>query len=237
MPASSAMNEPSPGDVAALEQRPYEQAMVAQLLALHGYTMNGAGLAESARRLTDALASRVQLIFLDAPHTCSAQSVVDFYAPFPLRRPDPPHLTWWRASEDGEVYEGWERSVEVARAAADGLGPIGVLGFSQGAMLTSVLAALATRGEFPALRFAVLIAGGPPRARELAPLLEAPIRIPSLHVWGERDAVCSSRSPELAQRFEARTRHSLVWPGSHTFPAHGFPMRVIEDFVAAQLDE
>jgi predicted esterase len=206
--------------------------MSATVLALHGYTQHGKSFSLGVRPLSAALPPGVSFEFPDAPHTCPEESLASFYASLRAARPEPPHRAWWRASEDGQVYAGWEDTLELVTELMQRHTPIGVLGFSQGAILATLVAALSARGELPLLRFAVLIAGSAPRALALAPLLEAKIRIPSLHVWGRRDALCATRSPALVERFEAGTCHTLVWPGAHAFPTRGFPVQAIAAFIA-----
>lgn len=208
--------------------------MSGALLAFHGYTQNGAGFAAGAQPLVSLLPTGSSVIFPDAPHLCTADSVASFYARFPGARPQPPHRTWWRASDNGEVYGGWEETLALVRDLAERHAPLGVLGFSQGAMLATLVAALAARGELPPLRFAVLIAGRVPRALSLAPLLETKIRIPSLHVWGRRDGLCEPVAPELVKCFDPNSSNALIWSGSHVLPTQGFPARAIAAFVASQ---
>lgn len=207
------------------------------ILAFHGYTQNGQSFGAGVAPLAAAVAPRFGFVYPDAPHACPAESVSAFYAHFRGARPEPPHHTWWRATDDGSVYTGWERTREFMGELAERHGPIGVLGFSQGAMLATLFAALAARGELPPIRFAVLVAGGVPRAHVLAPLLETKIRVPTLHVWGRRDTLCATQAPELVERFEPEGCHTLLWPGSHVFPTRGFPVEVMAAFIAAHSPE
>jgi pimeloyl-ACP methyl ester carboxylesterase len=191
------------------------------ILVLHGYTMNAEILRMATMWPMERLAPKHELEFVDAPHTCSLAAVDRFYRQTGLTRPPGPHLTWWDASDDGRDYVGWEASIARLRQFASEGHCAGIIGFSQGAMMAALVAALASRGEFPALRFAVLIAGAKPRARALEPYFEAPIQLPSLHIWGERDALATLSGPSLAQCFDPGTRHTLIWPGGHVFPTRG----------------
>ena len=201
-------------------------------LFFHGYTQNAASFAAGAAPLTAAFPPSLKLIVPDAPHVCSEEAVAAFYANRRGTRPAPPYRTWWRASDNGEEYLGWEDTLTLVRQLVEAHSPVGVIGFSQGAMLGTLVAALSARGELPKLRFAVLIAGRVPRALALQPLIAEKIRVPSLHVWGKRDSYSTSLSPELVDRFEARSSHSLVWPGGHQLPTRGFVPRAIDQFIA-----
>ena len=135
--------------------------------------------------------------------------------------PPPPHRCWWDASDDGSEYRGWEVSLEQLRALCDRPGRVGLLGFSQGAIASTALAALHEHTQFPRLDFAILIAGRTPRANVFAPLLAAALRLPSLHIWGERDMGAAEACPALVEAFDAQSRQVVTWPGPHTVPERG----------------
>jgi predicted esterase len=176
-----------------------------KLIVLHGYTMNAAVMREHLGGLVELLESETELIFVDAPHTCSEAMVDRLYSIWKMPRLAPPHLTWWEATEDGREYQGWEETRERIRAAmADG--DVGFLGFSQGAILSTATVALAEHGELPPVRFAILVAGRTPRSDVLQPFLTRPLRTPSLHIWGAADTMATNLSEELSSRFDTTTR-------------------------------
>ncbi len=86
------------------------------LLALHGFTLNGAIMRQSLGALAERFEQHVELVCLDAPHTCSAGAVDRLYARLDVPRLPPPHLCWWDASDDGLVYNGWEETLALIRA-------------------------------------------------------------------------------------------------------------------------
>jgi predicted esterase len=196
------------------------------LLALHGFTMNGAGLRHMLAPLAARLGTAVQIDCPDAPNAASTESV-DRLAPLLGGvRAQPPHWQWWNASEDGQEYLGWAESLGVLRARAETLqqtlrangeqeGRLGVFGYSQGAAVAAALAALAERGEFPRLAFVVLVAGFLPRARAIAPLFEPRLTCPSLHVVGEQDPFGKHALP-LRDAFQ--DSELLHWGGGHQLP-------------------
>jgi predicted esterase len=203
---------------------------VATLLVLHGYTMNSDTMREHIAPLSAGFPPDVSLVIPAAPHACSEASVERFYAGTGLTRLPPPYLTWWDATDDGSEYRGWEQSRDALAALVEQHAPVGVLGFSQGAIVASVLSAMASRGILPGLSFVILVAGGTPRATALAPLFDDTIRIPSLHVWGERDGL-AERSRELSGRFDESTSSVVTWPGGHRVPPGGPAADAIADFV------
>lgn len=205
--------------------------MPTTLLALHGFTMNGPGLRHLLKDLEPRL-PHVSWVYPSAPHGASDESVAGVASLLGGFRPKPPNLEWWNAGTDGTAYRGWEESVSTLRVEAGRHESIGVLGFSQGAAVAALLAALAREGDFPALRFVVLIAGFLPRAPELASLFAPPLDLPSLHVFGKRDPF-AKHAPPLAERFVAEKRHLLAWEGPHTIPTSGAAADVLVEFVRA----
>jgi len=214
--------------------------MSTRLVALHGFTMNGAGLRHMLAELERRLAGVVELTCPDAPHVASQDSVAGLASFMGGFRAKPPNLEWWNASDDRRTYRGWQASRDAVRAEmerallaegrlAEGT-RLGLLGFSQGAAMAAVLAALSERGAFPRLSFVVLVAGFLPRADDLEPLFEPAIRVPSLHVWGDADRF-AKHSPGLLERFSPDTRQVLRWPGPHAVPSQGSEGDVLVEFV------
>ncbi|HET8935432.1 MAG TPA: hypothetical protein VFN67_18420 [Polyangiales bacterium] len=211
--------------------------MTLSVICLHGFTQNGQQLARQLASIAARLPPEIELIFPDAPHTCSAASVGRLAAMFRMEAPPPPHLCWWDASDDGSEYRGWEVAREQLRGLCDRPGRVGLLGFSQGAIASTALAALHEHAQFPALDFAILIAGRIPRAKVFAPLLAAPLHLPSLHVWGERDAGAPEACPALVEVFDAGSRQVVTWPGPHTVPERGPAADAIVSWLKRQLDQ
>lgn len=205
------------------------------LIALHGYTMNGTRLRLLGEELFRVLEQRVNLVFPDAPHVCTPEAAEAAFSAWRITPPEPPYLRWWRATDDGSVYEGWDASRSSVSELVPKGSPTIILGFSQGAMVAATLAALSAQGNFPSLRGVVLIAGGVPRARDLSPLFDLPIHVPSLHVWGERDPIASDSAPRLAECFEKTQRETVSWNGSHAIPQSGAPAATIASFVRERL--
>jgi pimeloyl-ACP methyl ester carboxylesterase len=206
-------------------------AMSTTLLALHGFTQNGSQFRSHLEPLAKRLPMDITLVCPDAPNVCSEGGVERLYGLTGALRLPPPHLCWWDASDDGRIYRGWETSLERLRELAKNAGPIGVLGFSQGAGVAAALAALAGAGEFPEIAFVILVAGRVPRADVLQPWFASPLRIPSLHVWGEQDAFAEALSPLLVECFEPGVREQVRWPGPHILPTRGPAADAILTFI------
>ncbi len=186
-----------------------------RLLALHGQTLNGALMHQQLAHLTG-----VELICPDGPIVCAPDLVDRLYSVWDAPRQPPPHLAWWNASDDGRSYRGWETTRDLLAPMLE-RAPLGILGFSQGAIVAAALAAMAQHGALPPIAYVILIAGRTPRADVLAPFLGQPIRTPSLHVWGEHDQLARDTARELVELFDPATRQVVTWPGSHHVPTHG----------------
>jgi pimeloyl-ACP methyl ester carboxylesterase len=205
--------------------------MPTTLLALHGYTMNGAGFRAALSELVPRLEPHVDLVFPDAPHLCSDESLKRFYRGHEAFRPSPPHRTWWYASDDGREYDGVESSKELLRDLLGRHAPAALLGFSQGALAAAAACGWSARGELPPPAFAVFVAGRMPRASALLPLFERELSVPSLHVWGTSDRFATG-APELLARFAAASREFTTWDGPHMVPTRGAAADSIVRFAA-----
>jgi len=199
-----------------------------RLLALHGQSLNGAYM---RRELAHLEKLGVELVCPDAPNVCAEGSVERLYAVWDSPRQPPPYCAWWDASDDGRTYRGWEATRDLLAPILDG-GPLGIIGFSQGAILATALAALSQHGQLPPIDYVILVAGRPPRADVVTPFLAAPIRTRSLHIWGENDLLARDTSRELVDRFAPDTRQVATWPGTHAIPTQGPAAEAIEQFIA-----
>jgi pimeloyl-ACP methyl ester carboxylesterase len=205
--------------------------MTTTLVCLHGFTQNGTRLRARVDALARQLSPQVEAVYPDAPHACSQAGVDRLYAGSGIPLQPPPYLCWWDASDDGHIYRGWETTRDRMRELCTGHNRLLVLGFSQGAMLAAALAGLSAAGDFPAIAGVVLVAGGIPRSKLLRPLFETPIRVPSLHVWGERDVMARAGSPALVEAFAADKRELAIWPGPHAVPTRGPAANAIVQFL------
>jgi len=178
-----------------------------RILCLHGFKqpsnslkrqMNKSGFAES---LGD-----VELVYIDAPN----------------------QNQWWSAeeaeNEDGTIsYRGYEDSIDFIETFAKKNAIDGLLGFSQGAALASILLGRQAQGlskhEF---KFGVLIGGFVPRDPAASAPLEgtSAILTPTLHVICGRDKIVPTEASEdLATRFHdpivlraEEARHGMPTP-------------------------
>lgn len=202
---------------------------MATLLALHGQTLNGTLMRQQLAWLE---ARGVELICPDGPVACSDSLVERLYAVWDQPRQPGPYRAWWTASEDAKIYDGWEQTREMLVPILE-RGPIGVLGFSQGAIAASALAALSQVGGVPPISYVILIAGRTPRADVITPHFAEPVRVPSLHIWGEADTLMGTAPADQVERYDAATRKVVTWPGTHVVPTEGPAAEAIERLILA----
>jgi pimeloyl-ACP methyl ester carboxylesterase len=183
-----------------------------RVLCLHGYHGTGAILRRQMAPLARSLPADIEFVYTDAP----SLAVGGF--------------GWWH-----EGFTGWERSRNwiVERLSA---GPRidGLFGFSQGAALTGLLAALRESPQAPDdldFRFALMVGGFTSFLPQHASLFPRALTIPSVHVMGRSDGIVPrSDSLELAGRFADPL--VLEHDGGHVIPADRAVAEPIARFLA-----
>jgi hypothetical protein len=181
-----------------------------RVLCLHGYHGSGAILRRQMAPLAAAIPAGVELVYADAP----ALAEGDF--------------GWWH-----EGFRGWERTrdwaVELLRT-----GPRidGIFGFSQGAALTGLLAALRDSHPSPVwFEFAIMVGGFTSTRPQHAELFRHKLTIPSVHVTGRTDTIVPRRdSLLLADRFADPL--IIEHPGGHVIPGEPAVTTPIAGFLA-----
>jgi fermentation-respiration switch protein FrsA (DUF1100 family) len=154
-----------------------------RVLCLHGYHGTGAILRRQMAALAGSLPANVEFVYIDAPSLASG----DF--------------GWWH---DG--FSGWERTRDwIAGQLSAGPRIDGLFGFSQGAALTGLLAALRESPRAPRgldFGFAIMVGGFTSFLPQHADLFPRPLTIPSVHVIGRNDGIVPrSDSLKLVSRF------------------------------------
>ena len=156
--------------------------------------------------------------------------------------------SWWlptRTADGRWNYEGVDAALEVvseanaAQKRRAGSGFAGVLGFSQGGALASLLVALREDSPLPSLRFAIF--AGAFRYRATDPCYDHLfdernlLTTPSLHCIGARDEIVKPhKSGALADCFAADTRVLCEHRGSHVVPTNEASLAAFDDWLLAQ---
>src|SRR5258708_18519236 len=180
------------------------------MLCLHGYHGSGAILRRQMAPLAAALPPSVEPVYVDAPSLSSG----DF--------------GWWH---DG--FSGWERTRDWAvELLSTGPRIDGIFGFSQGAALTGLLAALRDSRPSPVwFDFAIMVGGFTSTMPAHAGLLQHKLTVPSVHVIGRADGIVPRRdSLLLADRFADPL--VIEHHGGHVIPGDNAVTAPIADFLA-----
>ena len=167
-----------------------------RILCLHGYHGTGAILRRQMAGLVSALPEPMELVFPDAPS---------------LRRGD---FGWWHPG-----FAGWESSRDALLSQLRSEPFDGVFGFSQGAAMAGLIAAVQNAEEPSRLfDFVIMVSGFTSQLPEHARLFETPIDLPSLHIIGRSDTIVSPReSTALTARFADPV--VLEHAGGHVVPS------------------
>jgi pimeloyl-ACP methyl ester carboxylesterase len=182
-----------------------------RILCLHGYHGSAAILRRQIAPLAATLPEHVELLFVDAPSLADG----DF--------------GWWHPG-----FRGWERTrdwaVELLRDE-----PVDALfGFSQGAALVGLLAAVAEAGSAPPIRFdaAIMVGGFTSTQAQHAHLFAGKLTVASVHIAGRGDSIVPmSDSLLLADRFADPV--VVVHEGGHVIPADTAVTTAISDLLSA----
>src|ERR1700722_237014 len=169
-----------------------------RVLCLHGYHGTGAILRRQMAPLAGSLPVDIEFVYIDAPSLASGG------------------FGWWH-----EGFTGWEHTRDwITGQLSTGPRIDGLFGFSQGAALTGLLAALRESPGAPRgldFRFAIMVGGFTSFLPQHAGLFPRPLTIPSVHVIGRSDAIVPrSDSLKLARRFAGPL--VLEHSGGHVIP-------------------
>ncbi|XP_066219621.1 esterase OVCA2 isoform X1 [Saccopteryx leptura] len=208
-----------------------------RVLCLAGFRQSERGFREKTGALRKALRGRAELVCLSGPHPIvdaagsGPESGETNQAPGRSCPPEEQLRGWWFSEQEADVFSalqeptvcrGLEEALETVAQALNKLGPFdGLLGFSQGAALAALVCALGQAGDsrFSLPKFIILVSGFCPRGLGLPEtILQGPLALPSLHVFGDTDRVIPSQeSVQLASRFTGCI--TLTHSGGHFIPA------------------
>ena len=183
-----------------------------RVLCLHGYHGTGAILRRQMAPLAGSIPADIEFVYLDAPSLAAGS------------------FGWWH-----EGFTGWEHTRDwITGQLSTGPRIDGLFGFSQGAALTGLLAALRESPRAAGgldFEFAIMVGGFTSFLPQHASLYRRPLTIPSVHVIGRSDAIVPrSDSLKLAGRFTDPL--VLEHGGGHVIPADRAVAEPIARFLA-----
>ncbi|KAH8115261.1 FSH1-domain-containing protein [Phellopilus nigrolimitatus] len=184
-----------------------------KVLMLHGYAQNAAIFSKRMGAIRKACAKDIDFVFVDAPHVLQPADLAGFStsalgagdapsAPSPAETP----RGWWRTNPERTRYDGVAESLAALRDVLAQDTFEGVFGFSQGAAMAALLAAVLERPNLhppflidgqaphPPLKFCVSIAGFLPSSPLCSPFFSPRYTTPTLHVHGLADVVAPWRN-------------------------------------------
>ncbi|KAF9910278.1 Ovarian cancer-associated protein 2 [Lobosporangium transversale] len=151
-----------------------------KILCLHGYTQNALSFTKKTAVFRKALKDVADLVYVTAPHVVPIPTLGT-----PEERendeldnlgPEDASYGWWTSSPEKPTYKGFDESLSELRSVLEKEGPFdGVMGFSQGASMASLLQLLLERPYLSPImsgcrhdpfKFAIIVSGFEPRDPE-----------------------------------------------------------------------
>ncbi|XP_057972489.1 uncharacterized protein LOC131160653 isoform X2 [Malania oleifera] len=190
-----------------------------RILCLHGFRTSAKILQNLIGRWPETLLGKLDLVFLDAPFPARGKSDVEGIF-------DPPYYEWFQSNQDFTEYINFEECVEYVEDYMMRHGPFdGLLGFSQGAILSAALPGMQMQGvgltKVPNIKFLVIISGakfggskfGLPKLAANA--FSSPVQCPSIHFIGQADFLKQEGTALLESFVDPVVIHH---PKGHTVP-------------------
>lgn len=157
-----------------------------RFLCLHGFRTSGEILKKQVEKWPQSVLEMMDLVFVDAPFPSLGKS--DVQGIF-----DPPYYEWFQFNKEFTEYKNFDECLAYIEECMIKYGPIdGLLGFSQGAILSAALPGLQSKGvaltKVPKIKFLIIVGGAKFREPSVAEkAYSSPIQCPSLHFLGETD--------------------------------------------------
>ncbi|KAI3833870.1 hypothetical protein MKX03_002210 [Papaver bracteatum] len=169
-------------------QKRIEEERKPRVLCLHGFRTSGEIIKKQVTtKWPESVINKLDLVYVDAPFPAEGKSEVEGIF-------DPPYYEWFQFDKDFTEYRNFEECLEYIQDIMLKQGPFdGLLGFSQGAILSAALPGLQSKGlaltKVPKIKFLIIIGGAMFRSpiAENAYTPSSPVQCPSLHFLGETD--------------------------------------------------
>ena len=200
--------------------------MTKKVLCLHGYSMNSDWFQSWCRPFEQRFTGEIDFIYPQGPIECPEDEVRKIWSQIGMPLPEhrlgkDQNWCWFRATaQTPPIYTGIDTSLKLLADVFARQSPIeGVIGWSQGAVLTTVLIAEQLRHRHPRFHFnwAVLGAGALPADPRFDQDIALPLTLPTLHIVGAGEsALMKKRCDALFARFPDAQR--LDPPVGHMLP-------------------
>lgn len=172
-----------------------------KILMIHGYRQNEKAFREKTGGLRKSLKNCAEFVFCEAPHSIVKLKNDDLEC----EQENGEDKGWWFSSDDRQYSAllktdcdlGFEQSLDYLDKVFEKQGPFdGILAFSQGACIGSILCQIAKINEISEhkfkniqFKFAILVAGFKSGQSQHSIFYDQKIQIPTLHIMGETDRV------------------------------------------------
>ncbi len=165
-----------------------------RILALHSFRTSGLIFEKQLRisglynLLTQDL--NAEVTFVNSPHSASGPIPQDVLMAFP----SDDYYEWWNATLDEEQntwnYQNCDESLEYLYSVWKEDEFDGIIGFSQGAAMSALLAAMLKKDNAMRIpKFIICISGIKVRDPRFVPYYKAISDLPSAHIFGQHDPV------------------------------------------------
>ncbi|XP_060198988.1 uncharacterized protein LOC132627592 isoform X2 [Lycium barbarum] len=186
-----------------------------RFLCLHGFRTSGAILKKQILdKWPTQVVEKLDLAFVDAPFPSQGKSEVEGIF-------DPPYYEWYQFNKDSKEYQNFDNCLAYIEECMIKHGPFdGLLGFSQGAILSGALPGLQDKGvgltKVPKIKYLIIISGAKLQNKPLAEkAYSSAITCPSVHFLGERDYLKKYGMELLESYVDPLAIHH---PRGHTIP-------------------
>ncbi|KAF0695586.1 Aste57867_13626 [Aphanomyces stellatus] len=196
-----------------------------RILCLHGSRTNSTVMSLQTTGLARAFGTKAQFEHLEGPFPAFGppeDEILDFFGK------DESYFQWWNSNDhkDPEL-PGWEKALDHLQSHLDfsDYPYDAIIGFSQGAMVaTLVTAHYMRRSKHVPYKALVLVGGmwpvdGMPHDVPVDTATSKPILdFPSIHVLGQEDEMYEVGKSQV-DNFSHASRHVFTHSGGHRFPA------------------
>ncbi|KMZ63695.1 Serine hydrolase family protein [Zostera marina] len=185
-----------------------------RFLCLHGFRTSGEIMkTQLMAKWPESVTSRLDLVFPDAPFPCGGKSEVEGIFP-------PPYFEWYQYNKEFTEYKNLDVCYEFIQDLVIKHGPIdGLLGFSQGGILSASLPGLQAKGhaltKVPKVKYVVIMSGAKFRGDMAEKAYSEKNTCPSLHFVGEMDFL-KKQSESLVESYVNPL--VIYHPKGHTVP-------------------
>ncbi|XP_031282683.1 uncharacterized hydrolase C22A12.06c [Pistacia vera] len=185
-----------------------------RFLCLHGFRTSGKIFKIQSEKWPQQVLEKLDLVFPDAPFPSQGKSEVEGIF-------DPPYYEWFQFNKEFTEYINFDDCLAYIEDFMIKHGPFdGLMGFSQGAILSAGLIGLQAKGvaltKVPKIKFLIIIGGAKFKSQSVAEIAYAsPIQCPNLHFLGEQDFL----KPYGLQLLESCVDPVIInHPKGHTIP-------------------